>query len=255
MSTERSDQQTKGSISQALEDRTDERIAFVLEQTSKLYERLWRIIIQKRLPSHRRRGADVEDVIQEILKALFEALARSDCQFKSRTHIKYWSSKVAEYKAIDAFNGEDGPTPSSISPPHYQGEVLDPNETLSMLAGEKFPLEPTADCQLMEREIQQLIDELDACVRVKLAELNELSRVIIERWLDYQSYRTIAEDFCVTVYHVRMVTLGFKTAPLLESKTLALRTLIADTEHCCPGVTNRLRLSGPSNALLADVRQ
>ena len=150
----------------------------------------WRSRALSRLRSDRRRAMDEDDLVQEAFVALAQALRRSEgqadqAQFENRSKIRNFINRVIFRKAVT----------HARKSRRVRGE--------SVMGGGS---DSSSSSRPMERRTGNELDPTEMAIVTEVLEsLDEQERDVVERWLDGQSLRSIAEELSVTIWSVRCV--------------------------------------------------
>src|SRR4051794_3584892 len=92
----------EGSVTTALARGAAADFNQVLQSCEKRYGETWRGTARGRLPPERRRAADVEDVLQNGLLALYEKLKQEGHGLEAGEDVRIWMCAVVSNKGHDA---------------------------------------------------------------------------------------------------------------------------------------------------------
>ena len=150
----------------------------------------WRSRALSRLRSDRRRAMDEDDLVQEAFVALAQALRRAEgkaeqAHFEDRGKIRNFINRVIFRKAVT----------HARKTGRVRGE--------SAMGG---GADSASTSRPMERRTGNELDPTEMAIVAEVLEsLDENERDVVERWLNGQSLRSIAEELSVTIWSVRCV--------------------------------------------------
>jgi len=244
-----------GSVSRALRQGGDENREYVIARSIELYADLWSSIAKGILPPHRRRPADHEDALQETLRELDRILRRPDHSLRTREDLRRLGTRILTCNAKDVLEvnlEHDGPSVVRNAGRVQSSSSADDSLPDALGRSDKSA-SPGAAAEASE--IQSELGGFEQTVAVRLGALGELDRRIVERWLEWKSFRGIAAELGVTLRDVRNTTFDFKTWPQLARLSGELRLALAESEASEAGVLNRVNISPSTGRLLCDFRE
>jgi DNA-directed RNA polymerase specialized sigma24 family protein len=175
-----------------------------------------------RIPENKRRSAGPEDAVQEAHIALAAKLTVGNHSFSNGTDIYKWLYRVVENKAVDIYRAHREEGASACAGVTKEGEQDDPARALGDRAGLDLADLPPEGCVQLA-ETQKQIDELSGRAEVRLQLLPDNERKIVERWLDWATFRDNADEADETTRDVRNTTFDFKINPALEGLANEIR--------------------------------
>jgi histone H3/H4 len=250
------------SITKALANPLALDTALILAKSIERYRSHWIRIAESVIPKNGRRSQDAEDALQEALSELTQRLnaelgrrAKQGRTFETGEDILRWGSQVVKNDAIDVpeeNRGLDGA--ASVGGPGETDASLAHDNPLEQLASTQRVTEILPDVQVQEAEIQLKYSKLGEAVERELGLLCSPDYEIVDRWLNWGTFRAIAQEFKLTVRNVRVTTFDFKTQPSVNGIAEEVRNDLDEAEKRWPGVAERIVWNGRGGRVLVDRR-
>ena len=214
-----------GSITSLLDHKYEDVSNEIMIKVLGRYGDLWEYLVRMLLPDDKKRSGDIQDAVQETLKALHIQLLKPDCKFQTGRDIKNWTSRVAKNKGVDHVRKNsriDGA--SSVPSPKKEGQATTaPNANLGEAAVQQVWRDLTSIERALQSELVLQMEELDRHVDDVLSSWSRHEQDIVRCWLDWMSYRSIMDKFSMTSRGVQEVTYDFITTTTIVNRVEKIR--------------------------------
>jgi DNA-directed RNA polymerase specialized sigma24 family protein len=202
------------------------------------YGQLWIAIVLRRLPKERRRMADEEDVLQEIVTAVAIKYENTRPPFQNGTELNAFVCGIAAHMAISTFRRAlktEGPSILSPGNPNLAGSALD---GIAHFRRGRDALDPDTIAI-----VKKAVEKTSLVVRQSLEQFSGPHRTIIELWLQGDKYPEMIKKTGKTLYTVRNTVDTIRFDSNVRQAVESLRSTLAELLQEAPAAIQDLDLA------------
>jgi hypothetical protein len=226
--------------------------ARALEALINCLDRQWNRRAARGLPPHLRRANDLDDALQEAKCRLIRRTRNAREPFKSHRHIlNVFRNYVLRGAIVDCFNrnvahGHQQPPSALARPRQNDQQQEDPTAGYQLACVIELPPALPVEAE----ELQQRIDDLQATVDAALGDVADPERLVVRRWLEWESsLQEIAAEVDSSLHAVRQTLKAFERRPAVRDRVARVRCLWPDPDEV-PALAGLVALRGVARLLL-----